>query len=70
MSRLTGREWRLASAVIRLIAAEGSVTEAALADRLGASPAEVHHVVGMLVGRGKVDRASDYLVPVREVAGQ
>ena len=70
MSGLTRPESQIASAVTRLVAVEGSVTEAVLTDRLSASHAEVRRVVGMLVGRGKVDRAGDYLIPAGEVAGR
>ena len=63
MSALTHRDWKLASAVLRLVDSEHALTERQLAERLGTSPSDVHRVAGMLIGRHKLGRAGNYLVP-------
>ncbi len=65
MSRLTSAQWRLSRDVIDLVTAEKALTEEQVAEQLGVSVAELHPVIGMLVGRKMVDRAGDYLVPVQ-----
>jgi predicted transcriptional regulator len=61
MTALDGRGWRLARRVTALLAEESALTTADLAAKLGVTEAELTPVVGMLIGRGLVERCAEYL---------
>lgn len=60
---MTPAQWRLARRIPEVLVGELGLSEQQLADRLGASRPDIHAAVGMLVGRRKIDRAGEYLVP-------
>jgi hypothetical protein len=59
---VTGAQWRLSRRVLEALADEGGLTSQMLAERLGVTAAELRLVVGMLIGRGRVERRGNYLV--------
>ena len=59
---MTPSQWRLARRVIGALTREPGLTERQLAARLRVSAAELRPVVGMLLGRRRVQRCDDYLV--------
>ena len=63
MTRLTDAQWRLSRSVLRQLDREIGLTSDELAKRLGVSFVDLKPVVGMLIGRGVVERCGDYLVP-------
>ncbi|MGH3300366.1 MAG: hypothetical protein ACRDOK_01580 [Streptosporangiaceae bacterium] len=60
---MTPAQWRLARQIPAMVEAENALTEQQLVGMLDADHADVHAAVGMLIGRRKIDRAGDYLVP-------
>lgn len=59
---MTPRQWRLSRQIAVILGAEPGMTEPALAERLSVTAAELRPVIGMLLGRGKLERCRDYLV--------
>jgi hypothetical protein len=55
--------WQLARCAEALVLAKQALTEEQLARELCATGPEVHSAVGLLVGRGRLERCGDYLVP-------
>jgi hypothetical protein len=58
---MTPQQWRLAHRITEILATEPALTERQLAERLDATAADVHRVVGMLLGRRQLERCGDYL---------
>jgi DNA-binding Lrp family transcriptional regulator len=67
---MTPAQWALSRRILSLLAADPGVTDSDLAERLGVTVAELRAPIGMLLGRGKIERAGDYLVlaPTRGAA--
>ena len=59
---MTPAQWRLSRRTLEALAREGDLTVPMLAERLGVTAAELRPVVGMLIGRGRVERRGNYLV--------
>jgi hypothetical protein len=66
---VTPAQWRLSRRVTAMLTAGSGMTDEALAERLNVTRAELRPVVGMLLGRGRVERCRDYLVLVPPAAG-
>jgi DNA-binding MarR family transcriptional regulator len=62
VTRLTDAQWRLSRSVLRQLDREPGLTGNQLAKRLNTSYADLRPVLGMLIGRGVVERCGDYLV--------
>jgi hypothetical protein len=67
---VTPAQWRLSRRTLEAIAREGGLGDRMLAERLGVTVAELRPVLGMLLGRGKVQRCDDYLVIVPQARGR
>lgn len=67
---MTPAQWRLSRRALEVVAGQVGLTDLMLAERLGVTLAELRPVLGMLLGRGKIERAGDYLVlgPARGAA--
>lgn len=59
---MNAKQWRLSRRAISILASDPGLTEHSLAERLAISAAELHPVVGMLLGRGQLERCGEYLV--------
>lgn len=68
MSRLTSAQWRLGRQVLDVLGAEPGMTDSAIADRLGVSTTVLRPVLGMLLGRGRLERCGSYLVAATPAA--
>lgn len=62
MTALDRRGWRLARQVTDLLADESALTVSDLAAKLRVTEADLKTPIGMLLGRGIVERCADYLV--------
>ena len=61
MNALDGRGWQLSRRVTDLLKAETALTQADLAEKLKVSEADLKAPIGMLIGRGVLERCGDYL---------
>lgn len=59
---MTPAQWALSRRVLEILATDPGRTDSDLAERLGVTRAELRPVTGMLIGRGKIERAGDYLI--------
>jgi hypothetical protein len=66
---MTSAQWRLSRQVVVILSADPGRTESDLAGRLGVTLAELRPVVGMLIGRGRLERCWDCLVLGPKAAG-
>ena len=67
---MTRDQWQLSRRALDVLAGDVGLTARMLAERLGVTAAELRPVLGMLLGRSKVERAGDYLIlaPARGAA--
>lgn len=67
---MTPAQWALSRRVLALLTTDPGRTDSDLAERLGVTRPELRPVIGMLLGRRKIERAGDYLVlaPTRGAA--
>jgi hypothetical protein len=63
MTRLGSQQWRMAARITTILGAGPGLTDDQLAEQLGVTSSELRPVVGMMLGRGLVQRCDSYLVP-------
>ena len=61
---MTPAQWRLSHRILEAVASDDlGLTDVMLAERLGVTVTELRPLLGMLAGRGQIERCGDYLVP-------
>jgi hypothetical protein len=66
---VNARQWQLARRAVDEVSTAGALTDRMLAERLDVTVTELRPVIGMLLGRGKLERCVGYLVIVPQAPG-